>query len=197
MFDALIGRARRLLLSTSAEWAAIDAEPADMQAIYRNYSGPLIVASALASAIGTLLFGFGGRMGMAGFVLRPSIFYVLEHLISSVVIGLAGVYVMALIIDALAPSFGGVKNFGQAFKVSAYFPTAAWVAGLGMIVPQLAPLVGLASLYSLYLLYAGLPLLMKTGEGKGLIYVIAVLACALVLGIVVFAFLGLFGFGFW
>ena len=40
---------------------------------------------------------------------------------------LVGVFVMAYVIDFLAGTFGGQKNFDNAMKVSAYAPTAAWV----------------------------------------------------------------------
>ena len=57
------------------------------------------------------------------------------------VIGLALVYVMALIIDILAPSFSGQKNMDQAFKVAAYYATPAWVAGIFSFIPALGGLI--------------------------------------------------------
>ena len=44
---------------------------------------------------------------------------ILQYLLS-----LASVFVLALIIDALAPTFGGTKNQVQALKVAAYSNTA-------------------------------------------------------------------------
>jgi hypothetical protein len=43
---------------------------------------------------------------------------------------LLSVFLLALIIDALAPSFDGQKNRVQAFKVAAYTGTAGWVFGV-------------------------------------------------------------------
>src|SRR5207302_1399381 len=69
---------------------------------------------------------------------------------------LIGVFVVAFIIDTLAEMFGGRKNFASAFKVAAYAPTAAWVAGVFALLPVLSILT-ILGLYSLYLFYLGLP----------------------------------------
>ena len=82
-------------------------------------------------------------------------------------------------------SFGGTKDPLKAFKVAAYFPTASWIAGILMLFPALAPIALLAGLYSLYLLYVGLPILMKVPEDKLVVYFIVVLVLAIiVLGLV-------------
>ena len=50
-------------------------------------------------------------------------------------ITLAVTFVLALIVDALAPTFGGEKNFIQSLKLVAYSYTAAWVAGIFQLLP--------------------------------------------------------------
>lgn len=170
MFQDIVGRVRRLLLSPAAEWAAINSEPADMGSIYKNYVLPLIALSVLAGAIGSLMLGVNLAL-------------VLRELIFAAIIGAASVYLFALIIDALAPTFGGQKNAGQAFKVAAYAPTAAWVASIFNVVPILS-ILSILGLYSLYLLYVGLPELMKCPKDKALVYTIVIFACAIVLGLV-------------
>src|SRR3546814_14375792 len=79
-------------------------------------------------------------------------------MVFSYVLSLVMLYVVALIINALAPTFGGRKDQLQAVKVIVYAWQAAWVAGIATIVPWLGWLVVLAGrLYSIYLLYLGLP----------------------------------------
>jgi hypothetical protein len=97
---------------------------------------------------------------------------------------LGGVFVLALIIDALAPSFGGTQNQVQALKVSAYSSTASWVAGIFGLVPALG-ILGILGLYSLYLLYLGLPVLMKAPAEKAMGYTVVVIIAAIVLFLVV------------
>jgi hypothetical protein len=95
-----------------------------------------------------------------------------------------GVYVVALIIDALAPTFNGTKNFANALKVSSYFPTPFWLCGVFALIPGLRVL-SILGLYGLYLLYVGLSPLMKAPEDKSLIYAAAVIVCAIVLSIII------------
>ncbi|HEX3408225.1 MAG TPA: Yip1 family protein, partial [Caulobacteraceae bacterium] len=95
---------------------------------------------------------------------------------------LAGVFVVGLIIDALAPSFGGQKDQVQAMKAAVYSWTAAWLAGIFVMLPLFGPLLSLLGLYSFYLLYVGLPRTMKAPEQQSMGYTIVVI----ILGVVVF-----------
>jgi hypothetical protein len=99
--------------------------------------------------------------------------------------------VLALIIDALAPSFGAQKNFMQALKVAAFSPTAAWLAGVFSIIPSLGIIGALLSLYSLYLLYVGLPTLMKPPADKAVPYLAVVIIATIVIFVVIGAVVGL------
>lgn len=105
-------------------------------------------------------------------------------------LSLVSVFVLALIIDALAPSFDGQKDRIQAFKVAAYANTAAWVFGVLGIVPILGlfGLFGLlAGLYGIYLLYTGIPKLMKSPKEKSLGYTVVTVLCSIVFSIVITA----------
>ncbi len=180
-FMAIIARVQKLILSPATEWDVIAGEDANVQRIYMNYVGPLIIAAALAAAIGMsvigISYGFGTYRLPAGAALGQGIL--------QIVLGLAGVYIMGLVINALAPQFGGTQDAGQAFKVAAYAPTASWVAGLVMILPQLAIVALLGGLYSLYLLYVGLPKLMKPAEDKALVYTLAVIGVMIVIYVLI------------
>jgi hypothetical protein len=94
------------------------------------------------------------------------------------------VYVIALLIDVLAPSFGAQKNFPNALKLSVYSHTPAWLAGIFLIVPGLGFLRSLG-LYGLYLLWLGLPPLMRAPRDKALLYAGAVVLCAVLLVVVI------------
>lgn len=74
----------------------------------------------------------------------------LVHAILPYVLTPVGIYVAALIIAALAPSFDSKKKKLPAMKVAVFSFTLAWIGGSGHT-PMLATLVLLASLYSLYL----------------------------------------------
>jgi hypothetical protein len=186
-FAAILGRVQRLILSPASEWDVIAGEDANVQAIYTNYVAPLIIASALAAAIGASVVGINFGLG----TFRVPAGAALTQAILQVLLGLAGVYITGLVINALAPQFGGTPNAGQAFKVAAYSPTASWVAGLVMILPQLGIVALLGGLYSLYLLYVGLPKLMKPAEDKALVYTLAVVGVMIVIYILIFVISGM------
>jgi hypothetical protein len=75
-------------------------------------------------------------------------------------------YVWALIIDALAPSFGGTKNSISALKVAAFSATAGWVGAILGILPLLGMLAILFAIYNIYLFWLGGPMLMKVPQDK-------------------------------
>ena len=80
----------------------------------------------------------------------------------SFVLTIAGCFIIGLIINALAPTFGGRQDSTQAFKLSVYAYTPALVAGILAVLPLVGALFGFAGLvYSLYLTYLGLTPMMK------------------------------------
>ena len=177
---SLVDRAKDILVAPAAEWQRIDAEPATIGGLFTSYVMILAAIPAVAMAIGLFLFMPRG-VTVYGLYYGLSTGGIIAGAVLQYVMNLVGVYVVGLIIDALAPTFGSAKNQLQAMKVAAYYPTAAWVAGALMIVPQLgvvALLVG--GIYSLYLLYLGLPILMKTPQDKQVGYFVVTLIAAIV-----------------
>jgi hypothetical protein len=185
----LVERAKRILLTPKTEWEVIDAEPATVGGLYTGYIMPLAAIGPIAQFIGYSLIGF--RIPFGGGVYRTPIGQGLTGAIVGYILGLVVVYVFALIIDALAPTFGGTKNPIQALKVVAYSMTASWLAGIFAIVPGLRWL-GLLGLYSLYLLWLGLPVLMKSPQEKATGYTVVAIVVGFVLAIIVATIAGRF-----
>jgi hypothetical protein len=172
---------KSILTKPSATWEVIDGEPATVGGLYKGYVMPLAAIPVVASLIGSLVFGNGAF----GIVYRPSPIGAVVTAIVSYALSLAMIYVLALIIEALAPSFDGQKDRIQALKVAVYASTAAWIAGIFGIFPPIALLVVLGGLYSLYLLYLGLPKLMKAPQEKALGYTVVTIIVAVVLYLVI------------
>lgn len=159
----VIERVKAILTTPKTEWPVVAAEPATVSGLYAGYIAivaalPMIAHFIKGSLIGTSAFGITVRtpigMGIVGMLLH----YALT---------LALVYVMALIINALAPTFGGQKDMLQALKTIAYASTASWIAGIAVIVPWLGWLIALVgAIYGIYLLYLGLPYTMKCPPEK-------------------------------
>jgi hypothetical protein len=176
---SLVGRVRGILLAPRKEWPVIEAESATTSSIFSGYVIPLAAIPAVAGFVGTSLVG----VHALGVSVKVPISTGITGAVVRYILSLVVVYVLGLIIDALAPTFGGTKSSIQALKVAAYSSTASWVAGIFMLVPALAVL-GLLGLYSLYLLFLGLPVLMKAPQEKAAGYTVVVVVCAVVLFIV-------------
>jgi hypothetical protein len=177
----VVDRVKGVCLSPESTWATIANERAETSTLMLSYVLPLAGAAAVAQFIGLSLIG----QNLAFFgTYRMPLVTGLELAIASVLFAAVGVVVMSFIIDALAPTFGATKSREQALKVAVYSATPVWVAGLLQIIPALGLVVLLGSLYALYLLYLGLPRLMKCPAEKTAGYLGSVIASAIVIGLV-------------
>lgn len=179
----LIDRVRLLLTSPKTEWPAIAAEPATVAGLYTGYILWLAAIPPLCNFLKLSLIGYN-PLGLGAF--RIGIGASIGMAVVSYVLSLVAVFLLALIIDALAPTFGGQKDRIQALKAAAYSYTAAWVAGVGMLVPWVGVLIAIAgAVYSIYLLYLGLPHTMKSPPDKATGYTAVTIVIAIVLSWVV------------
>lgn len=186
---SLIDRVQAILLKPKLTWPQIAAEGGDVAGIFSKYVVILAAIPALANFIGMTVFGIGGF----GITVRVSVLAALTNLVVGYLLSLVMVYVLALIVDALAPTFGGTKNRIAALKVVAYSMTAVWVGGILGILPALAVIGGLIGLvWTVYLLYTGLPVLMRTPADKAGAYTAVTIVCGIVAGIIVAAVSSLF-----
>jgi hypothetical protein len=174
METTLIDRVRNILLRPTEEWQVIAGESPTVGDLYRSYIAPLAAIGPVASIVGLSFVGVG--IPMVGRHRVPIGAAVFQALVTYV-LSLVAVYVVALVIDALAPSFSGERSRIQALKLAAYSSTAAWLAGIFGLVPALG-FFALVGLYSLYLLYVGAPVLMKVPRQKIVGYTISVVIAA-------------------
>ena len=186
----IVERAKNICLSPDKEWTVIAAETTSTGSLLTGYVVPLAAVGAVAGLIGGSLVG--RSLGFLGTYRVPLVTGVVVAAFS-VVMAVVGVFVLSLVINALAPSFGGEKNSAQAFKVAVYSYTPAWVAGVLQILPSLTVLIVLAALWALYLLYLGLPRLMKCPQDKAMGYTVVVVLCAIVMGVVITVVMGAIG----
>jgi Yip1 domain len=175
---ALLARVKGILLQPKMEWPKIAAEPATIGSIYSGYVVYLAAVPVLCTFIGSLVFGYG----FAGVSYQPSFAAALTSAVVQYALQLGGIYVFALIIDKLAPRFGGQEDRVSAFKLAAYAATASWLAGVFTLVPGLSILT-ILGLYSLYLLYTGAPILMKVPAERALSYTAVIVVIGIVIGL--------------
>lgn len=184
----LVQRVKDILLTPKQTWPVIEAEATDTAGLYTNYVMILAAIPALASFIGMSLIG----MNFMGVSMRIPLMTGLAQLVTGYVLSLAMVYIIALIADSLAPTFGGQKNMMNALKLVAYGSTAGMVGGIFGIIPSLSVIGLLAALYSIYLIYLGIPTLMKCPEDKALPYTAVILVCGIGAGLIIGAVSAMF-----
>jgi Yip1-like protein len=178
--NKIIQRARAVLVTPRTEWPVIAAEPTTIQDLYREYILILAAIPPVAQFVKVSILGYawhGFRVYRLG--IAPGLTAALVQYVAT----LAAVYLLAIIVEALAPNFAGQSNRLQALKLVAYSYTASWIAGAALILPGLAGFIGLAgAIYSIYLLYLGIPSTMKVVPERAVGFAAIIVISGLVLG---------------
>lgn len=178
---SIVERAKNICLTPNTEWPIIAAEPATPAALVTGYVVPLAAIGAVAGFIGGSIVGH--TLPFVG-TYRVPFFSGLVFAVFGLCMAVVGVFILSLVINALAPTFGAEKNTTQALKVAVYSYTPAWIAGVLQIVPVLGLLAIFGAIYGIYLLYLGLPQLMKCPPDKAVPYTGLVVICAVVLSVI-------------
>jgi hypothetical protein len=184
----MIGRIQRLILKPKDEWPAIDAEPMTVQGIMTSWVLPLAAIGPIASVLRSFLFPI--TIPIIGTRFYPSLIGSIVQAIVAVILTAVGVWLWSLILDALAPNFKGTKNPIAALKLVAFSATAMWLCGIFQLTWWTMPLMFLG-LYSAYIFWVGVPIMMKVPQDQAPVYVII----AIVIGIVVNAVVGMVALG--
>jgi hypothetical protein len=111
----LIARIQAILLTPKTEWDKIDAEPATTQGLFTGYAMILAAIPTIAQIIGGLF-----PTCVLGICIHHNLIFVVVGAIVYYIVSLGGVFLIAIIADELAPSFGGQKNRIQALKLIIY-----------------------------------------------------------------------------
>jgi hypothetical protein len=173
----LFERAKNILVSPKTEWEVIKNEQSTVADLFTKYALILALIPAVAGFIGQSFIGISlGPFGSFKVPIVNGLIYAVLYYVLS----LAGIYLVAFIVDALAPSFGATKDMVSSLKVVVYSYTAVWVAGIFQIIPVLA-ILGILGLYSLYLLYLGLNIVKGSPSDKVVGYTVVVIIITIVI----------------
>lgn len=155
-------RVRRILLDPRREWPRIAAERSSIQSLYSGW----IMLLAAIGPVALLVSTHSLRLAVAEYVLWLII-----------------TFLLAQVVDALAPTFGGKRDFVASLKLTAYSLTIAWLAGVFNLfgVLGLAPWLA-AMAYAFYTFFLGVPVLKKATPDRALPFTLVIVLCAFVLG---------------
>ncbi|HSC98455.1 MAG TPA: YIP1 family protein [Casimicrobiaceae bacterium] len=177
-----VGRVKGILLAPRSEWQVISHEVATPADVYLRYVAPLAAVGVLATILGAAFpDAFRPEEKTLRLTAPAAVIGALVHFALTFAI----VFVVAKIVNGLAPTFGGRKDPLRALQVTAFSFTPAWVAAVLAIVPALGGIAAVIGLYGLYLLYVGLPILMHAPVDKSLGYTVVVVICTFALTLAV------------
>ncbi len=174
---ALVDRARAMIVSPAREWPVVAMEPTPIGTLFTSYIIPLAAIPAICGLVGGVV--------LSALFLHNGLIGAIVGAIIQFVFAILGVAIIGLVAEALAPSFDGTKDRAQAFKWIGYAYTAAWVAGIALLVPVLGSILALVGgLYSLYVLYLGAQPMMNIPQPKALGFTVVVIIVAVVINFI-------------
>ena len=178
------GRIKNILTTPKTEWPKIADEPVTVFGLYWSY---IAIIAAIPLIAGLINLNLTGHKTPGG----PNIILGLFFTIPLYVLSLVSIYAVALIINMLAPAFGGQRSLNQALKAAAYAGTASCIGGIGKVVSwdvgTMSILAG--SIYGIYLLHLGLSATMRCPPEKAGAYTAASVGCAIVCALVFYPIL--------
>ncbi|MEA1965002.1 MAG: Yip1 family protein, partial [Candidatus Aerophobetes bacterium] len=126
MIKSVAHRAKEVLVKPRETFAVIKEETISPRDLILNYLAILAILPAVGSIIG--MSAVGMRVSVFG-TFRVPLINSVSSAVLQYILTLAGIYILGLIINALAPTFSGTKSKVQALKVAVYCATPTLVAG--------------------------------------------------------------------
>jgi len=176
----VVRRIGAIMFAPDEEWSVIAREPGTPGYLFSQYVAGLAAIPAICGFIGSTLVATATPPGELRWSLLTGLFAAAFSYVLTFVV----VYALAIVVDLLAPKFGGRKDFTNALKLTVYSHTPAWLAGFFLMIPGLR-FLALLGLYGVYLFWRGLPPLMRAPPAKALPYVGTIVACAVAIALLV------------
>lgn len=174
-----------LLFKPTESFDRIADENDSVPPIFTGYVAPLAAIGPVCRIIGASIVGLGP---FGAGVRVPWVWSILAA-VTEYILNLGVVFLLGFAIFTLAPRFGGRRDVLGAFKLAAYALTPVYLAGVFNLVPAVGFLVWVG-LYGVYLIYAGLPWLMKNQSKQSPLYTAAITLCALFMLVIIGAVAG-------
>jgi len=176
--EFILSRAYGLFRDPKGEWQQIRDEETTIPNILIGYVAPLAAIPIVCDLIGSSIFAHMLQAEPGQAVIRA----VITWIVSIALVGFLGI-----LINVLSANFDAERNDLAAQKVAAYSLTPAFLSGVFSLFPWLwwVSLFALAAM--VFLMYRGLPILMKAPEDRALGYAATVTIATMVAGIVLFS----------
>ena len=178
--EFILSRAYGLFKNPKSEWEQIRAEKTTIPAILIGYVAPLAAIPPICDILGRYVFG--QRVGEV--MVRPGFVDAISNAVVFWLVSIALVGLLGLLINAVAQHFDAEPDELAAQKVAAYSLTPTFLSGVFSLWPPLWWLSLFALAAMVFLMYRGLPILMKAPDDRALAYAATVTIAAMVCGVV-------------
>lgn len=176
--EFILSRAWGLLREPKKEWEQIRAEETTIPNILLGYVAPLAAIPPVCDLIGSAIFNRMLQIDSADALVRAAVTWL---------VSIALVFFLGVLINAVAENFDADKDDLAAQKIAAYSLTPAFLSGFFSLWPPLWWLSLFALAAMVFLMYRGLPILMKAPVDRALAYAATVTIAVMVGAIVLFS----------
>lgn len=176
--EFILSRAFGLLKEPKKEWEQIRAEETTIPNILIGYVAPLAAIPPICDLIGSSLFNPLLQVEPGDALIRAIVTWLVS-------IGL--VFFLGVLVNVLADNFDGDRDDLAAQKIAAYSLTPAFLSGVFSLWPPLWWLSLFALAAMVFLMYRGLPILMKAPPDRATAYTATVTIATMVAGVVLFS----------
>jgi hypothetical protein len=168
--EFILSRAYGLLVHPKREWEQIRDEETNAASIMAGYVAPLCAIAPIAGMVGQLAFR------APGVAVSPGI---LTGAVVSFLVLVGVIFFLGVLTNAVARNFEATPDELAALKLAAYAPTPALLLGIVSLAPSLWWIALLGLPVTAYLIYRGLPVLMKCPDDRAQGYAATILASGL------------------
>lgn len=178
----LLSHTFKMFTQPDEEWMSIRREHSNPLKLYGAYIALLALISPICAYISTTQFGWQVGDGQLTKLTTQSAFQLSALTYMTMLIGVFG---LGWMIDWMANTYGGKHDeyAANGIALAAYSATPLFLAGFALLYPE--PAVNMtvfliAAAYSGYLIYDGLPIVMKIDKDRAVLFSGAILTVALV-----------------
>ena len=189
-FMKAVRKAWNIAINPKNVWPGLRDEKVSVKELLINFTAPLAAIPVVCCFVGKEVFGV--HIPLFG-TYRPPFFHSLVQAVIGYAVLLVMTYVFSRVLVWLAPKFGGTTDEVSAFKLVSYSWSVFFLAGVLSLIPALAPIGALISLYGIYLYYEGIPVLTTVTSNKRLPFLGASFGCAILIAIVLGIIVSLVG----
>jgi hypothetical protein len=161
-------RAYQLITQPEKTWREIKGEHLEIRRLFVGYALPLMLLPLFTSIVRIV-------MARGPFITFSFVASLLLGAIANYVLSAAALLLAGWLVSVLAQYFSSRNDLALTMGLVIYSMTPVWLAGLFNLSPRLAVLSSLG-LYSTFLIYVGLPVMLETPPEKHTAFAAAVIA---------------------